>query len=257
MPALRRLAEAGERCEYGLELHDESSRWPPRSSGAPWCGVPRKTSLRSVRSHVVAGRLAVMTRAAGNQPAHAVSDDHQLLDGRRPARGGASSRSASDARWQRCAGRCCSAGRAACSRARLPASAPWAWPSRAHWRSFRHRPCTSTSSLPVGAGPIRRTARRVRRVDSSSPVAEAHLDRQRVARAVEIVAVNAVDGRNQGIARRRMPLPPAAGPRRARGLRRCRGRRAHGRAAHTAIDETRDARGSRPWRVSPRGRGCN
>ena len=36
---------------YGLARSSRSTPWPLRSSGAPWCGVPRKTSARSRRTH--------------------------------------------------------------------------------------------------------------------------------------------------------------------------------------------------------------
>ncbi|MCY1532688.1 hypothetical protein D9M68_679720 [compost metagenome] len=47
MPALRILPSRANGAVCGDKARSRSTPWPARSSGAPWCGVPRNTSSRS------------------------------------------------------------------------------------------------------------------------------------------------------------------------------------------------------------------
>jgi hypothetical protein len=66
-PALRIFPSRVSGALYRLTPSSRSIQLPPRSSGAPWCR-----------------HLAVVASATRHQPAHAVADDHQLLELRRP-----------------------------------------------------------------------------------------------------------------------------------------------------------------------------
>ena len=121
-PALRIFPSRASGALYRLTPSSRSIQLPPRSSGAPWCGEPRQTSLRQPRPPVVCRHLARVARAARHQPAHAVADDHQLVERRRPLGDELlEQRREARARWSRRAGRCCRGDRPACSRDRARA----------------------------------------------------------------------------------------------------------------------------------------
>ena len=61
-----------------------STQLPIRSSGAPWWGVPRKTSLSSFFRQACPASSRVAAGAARDEPAHAVADDDEILDLDRP-----------------------------------------------------------------------------------------------------------------------------------------------------------------------------
>ena len=83
-PALRIFPSRASGALYRLTPSSRSIQLPPRSSGAPWWGEPRQTSLASLGRQRCAGQLAVVASAARHQPAHAVAEDHQLVELRGP-----------------------------------------------------------------------------------------------------------------------------------------------------------------------------
>ena len=82
IPALRIFPSRANGSEYGLTPRAAWTRFPPRSSGEPWCGVPRKTTDAQASRPGVPGLGRVVEGAARHEAAHAVGHDRQ-----RPAAG--------------------------------------------------------------------------------------------------------------------------------------------------------------------------
>ena len=193
-----------------------SMPWPPRSSGAPKCGVPRNTSARRLRSHRGRASLPAAHARAQDQPAHAVADQHELAHRHRPGRyatGRAAPRG--PRRSSRRGAPCCSERRAHRRRGRAPAPAPWSCPSRRHMAVVEAQAVHQHDEAlaRVRHAPRDRVARERQRHAAD---AELHRDRQRIAARFQAIAEHAVQGRDDGVAAGQGESPDRAAARAAR-----------------------------------------
>ena len=212
MPALRSLPRRANGAVNGVLPRIVSTQLPAALQRR---AVVRRAEKDDVlQSGVARSALParVVQRAAGHQPAHAVHQHGDLLQRHRPVQhqlrqlgrraGG---------RFARCAGRCCSARKSACSPARRRSSRRDRPPARLFRCAIAGRSCTGRGSsaapcrspLQGGPGGVRRPTA------APALVAQAHWRRQRVATGHQVVAHDAIQDRQHGLALRRARRPHA------------------------------------------------
>ncbi len=177
-------------------------RRPPRSSGAPWCGVPRQTSAFSDDRPAQALCFGLVAGAACHQAAHAVAHDRQFVQRHRPGlqqllqqRGELAAvvghvPAAVVVQVQRCAVQRLRQGLAVVVAAARPLPVVHAQAMQQH----QHLALRCRQRL--------RQCRAFQR-QGQAAAAQGHVDGQRVAAGMQVVAQHAVEGGDEGLALRR------------------------------------------------------